>query len=93
MSDDYFSYTEQLVPAADLPAAKHKNAARSSAAAGRRVFALTKACELAGDRTPAAAILATAQAFEAWLMDAAPPKGRPESPGAGKPKIAAVKTG
>lgn len=38
MSDDYYSYTEQLVPE------------------GRRVFALTKACELADDRTPAAAI-------------------------------------
>ena len=75
MSDDYFSYTEQLVPE------------------GRRVFALTKACELADDRTPAAAILATAQAFEVWLMDAAPPKGRPDSPTGTKPKIAAVKNG
>ena len=54
MSDDYYSYTEQLVPE------------------GRRVFALTKACELADDRTPAAEILAKAQAFEAWLKDAAP---------------------
>lgn len=75
MSDDYFSYTEQLVPE------------------GRRVFALTKACELADDRTPAATILATAQAFEAWLMDAASPTGRVDTTAATKPKIAAVKTG
>lgn len=73
MSDDYYSYTEQLVPE------------------GRRVFALTKACELADDRTPAAEILAKAQAFEDWLKDAAP-QGRADASTGGKPKIAAVKT-
>ena len=75
MSDDYYSYNEQLVPE------------------GRRVFALTKACELADDRTPAETILTTAKAFEAWLMDVSPPKGRAELSAGAKPKIAAVKTG
>jgi hypothetical protein len=74
MSDDYYSYTEQLVPE------------------GRRVFALIKACELADDRTPAADILAKAQAFEAWLKEAAS-RGRPDGAGVSKPRIAAVKPG
>jgi hypothetical protein len=74
MSDEYYSYTEQLVPE------------------GRRVFALTKACELADDRTPAAEILAKAQAFETWLKDAAP-AGKPDAQAGAKPRIAAVKHG
>ena len=74
MSDDYYSYTEPLVPE------------------GRRVFALTKACELADDRTSATEILAKAQAFEAWLKEAAP-AGKPDPHPGAKPRIAAVKNG
>jgi hypothetical protein len=74
MSDEYFSYTEPLVPE------------------GRRVFALIKACELADDRTPAAEILAKAEAFESWLREAAP-NGKPGAQTGAKAKIAALSHG